>query len=294
MAAPIPLVAASSVYKVFQDLYYATGAHKKKLHYHQLIETQNMTVSNAQRYKVEGERLGVIVRISNTEFKHSEFFIKMIQARRFADEAQKEFLSQNELYREVILNFGNVVPSLEQLEIFFSAYGLTDSTIKKTSGVVRKSLQELEAIGMLNFNLEELRGAPSAPPRPKPKPKPKPEPQGGGAANDTNPPKPHPDAPDFSEVDDTPPPPSTGEPGRGRGEHRDARDDKRPNDEIPGNFRIELDNISEQLDRLHQAKAMCREMIDEWLERETKIDLQIAELRQREAEIKAELRKLGF
>ena len=110
----------------------------------------------------EATDLCVIDRINANEFTHNNKFIKMIQAKRYADEAQKDFLSQHDMYREVILRFGNTVPTHEQLERFFKSYGhepKTDSTTRKIISSISKSLRELEAINMLNFDLDLLRGA---------------------------------------------------------------------------------------------------------------------------------------
>lgn len=283
-------IAAQNVFSVFSDLYFAAGSHKKKLHRDHLVTILNLSKKRAGEFLKEATDLCVIDRINANEFTHNNKFIKMIQAKRYADEAQKDFLSQHDMYREVILRFGNTVPTHEQLERFFKSYGhepKTDSTTRKIISSISKSLRELEAINMLNFDLDLLRGAE----------KPKDVDRNGGQRgknrgknknknkdtnnNNNNNSKPadwtdsnpnHPPAPDFSVIDDEVDTGTT----KPRGKY----------DEYPHYIREELEAIDAEVEKQRQRKMNAIEMQRQWGAIEEDADARIADLRRQEAIIK--------
>ena len=150
-------VSVPLVTEAFVKVYQALGGHRKKTTMEFLMQVTGKSQRSAITYMTEGHKLGYIEKSSGTEYKHSAKFLEMVKAQQVVRRLQKEFLAQHEIYRQVLVRFGNVVPDVVPLTRFLTSFGWLQSTAERQAHSIHQSFEAMKAQGCLNFDIEALK-----------------------------------------------------------------------------------------------------------------------------------------
>ena len=249
-----------TVYEVFAGLYKAHGSRRKMMHINHLIDQYDMSEKTARLYLSTGEGLQHIDKHNANEFKHSETFIRLVKLNDESDAIKRAMLGGHEMYRNLIMRFGNVVPTETQLARFLRNSGYAENTIERMSSPILATLNHFKFNGVLKYDVEQMRG----PDKPRPDRTPR------GKRDKT-----------VESVEDALKRELPPKKRRRRYRTREEID----YDLYPLEVRKEFDFLRKRLRELHAEKQKVQTNIAKWEGVEARIDNEIRDARESEAEL---------
>ena len=108
-------------YKKFSNLYEQTG-RKKKIENEQFSKLVNLSTTSTNNYIYGGAQFGVIERVSTSSFKLTDDMIELMRLQKKYHHHLISVMLKDEIFRKVVINFGNKIPPRKKLARFLANY----------------------------------------------------------------------------------------------------------------------------------------------------------------------------